>query len=140
VYIIDFEGEPAKPIDSRRAKSSPLRDVAGFLRSLSYAAALAARQHEASFATNGANGEVRLHASRQAAEKAFLDAYARARNGEQPAGAKTEAVGLLNLFLVEKVAYEVCYEGANRPDWIAVPLQGLARELAAFPGLAHLCG
>jgi maltose alpha-D-glucosyltransferase/alpha-amylase len=140
IYIIDFEGEPAKPIESRRAKSSPLRDVAGFLRSLSYATALAARQHESSFAANKAESEARLDASRQAAEKSFLDAYARARNGEGLSVAKTEAVSLLNLFLVEKAAYEVCYEGANRPEWIAVPMQGLARELAAFPELAHLCG
>jgi maltose alpha-D-glucosyltransferase/alpha-amylase len=144
VYIIDFEGEPAKPIDSRRAKSSVLRDVAGLLRSISYATAFAAKQHDASSAKTEARGdarsEARLETSRQAAERNFLDAYVQAANAGPSATGDSETVSLLNLFLVEKAAYEVCYEAANRPEWIGIPLQGLARALAAFPGLDRRLG
>jgi len=142
VYIIDFEGEPAKPIDSRRAKSSALRDVAALLRSISYATAFAAKQHDASSAITetcgAARSEARLEASRQAAERNFLNEYVRAANADPLATGDSGIVSLLNLFLVEKAAYEVCYEAANRPEWIGIPLQGLARALAAFPGLDRL--
>ncbi|MBT2794288.1 putative maltokinase [Paraburkholderia strydomiana] len=144
VYIIDFEGEPAKPIDSRRAKSSVLRDVAGLLRSISYATAFAAKQHDASSAKTEARGdapsEARLEASRQAAERNFLNAYVQAANADPLATGDSDTVSLLNLFLVEKAAYEVCYEAANRPEWIGISLQGLARALAAFPGLDRRLG
>jgi trehalose synthase-fused probable maltokinase len=135
VYIIDFEGEPARPIDSRRIKSSPLRDVAGLLRSISYAAAFAARQDDGDDAVPN---EATLEALRRDAEEAFSKAYSEAVASDVFTGASGKEVSLLNLFLVEKAAYEVCYEAANRPEWIAIPSRGLARVLAAFPGLEKL--
>ena len=117
--IVDFEGEPARPLDERRAKSSPMRDVAGLLRSFDYAAAMAT-QNETSATATAAPTERRAalieHWQREAAA-AFLDAY----RAVTPLG----AADLLDLFLVEKAAYEIRYEAANRPDWISVPLRGL---------------
>jgi len=126
IYIIDFEGEPARPLPERRAKTSPLRDVAGIIRSLDYAAAVVRRRSRASQAP--------LSESRY---DAFLDTFLQ-RAGDAFAAGYAETVGgareamdtdLLNLFLIEKAAYEVCYEAANRPGWLDVPLHGLA-ELA----------
>jgi trehalose synthase-fused probable maltokinase len=134
VFIIDFEGEPARPIDSRRTKSSPLRDVAGLLRSISYAAAFAAKEDGGDPALN----EATLEGLRRDAEEAFSKAYSQATASDVFASTSGKQVSLLNLLLVEKAAYEVCYEAANRPEWIAIPLRGLARVLAAYPDLEHL--
>lgn len=108
VMIIDFEGEPAKPLAERRAKDLPLRDVAGVLRSFDYAAAVAERA-----GTVPPDGGA---AFREGATRAFLRGY----------GGAAGAAPLLDLFLLEKAAYEVAYEAANRPDWIGVPVAGLA--------------
>jgi maltose alpha-D-glucosyltransferase/alpha-amylase len=127
--IVDFEGEPARPLSERRAKGSPLRDVAGLLRSLDYAAAVATTT-EVSAAAVAAPSERRaalIARWQQEASSAFLDAYraveAIASPRWVPEGAEA---ALLDLFLLEKAAYEVRYEAANRPDWIGVPLRGLA--------------
>ncbi|WP_250487046.1 putative maltokinase [Caballeronia sp. GaOx3] len=128
-YIIDFEGEPARPVESRRAKSSPLRDVAGLLRSLDYAAAFAAQ------AEGRTDREPSLDALIRDAEDRFLRAYRQAGGTEIAAPSSGDRISLLDLFLLEKCAYEVCYEAANRPDWISIPLQGMARVLQAFPDL-----
>ena len=109
-FIIDFEGEPLRPLPERRRKHTPLRDVAGMLRSLGYAAASAAAP---------AGWE-------EAARAAFLDGYraAAARAPFLPANATafTRALAVLEL---EKAAYEVVYEANNRPDWLAIPLRGV---------------
>jgi maltose alpha-D-glucosyltransferase/alpha-amylase len=128
--IIDFEGEPAKTLDQRRAKTSPLRDVAGLLRSFDYAVgATGPGQAVTSAAANERRGPL-LESFRQHAAAAFLDAY-RAVHDEAPrrwAAPEAEAA-LLDLFLIEKAAYEICYEAANRPTWLSIPLRGL-EELA----------
>jgi maltose alpha-D-glucosyltransferase/alpha-amylase len=122
VQIIDFEGEPKKPIEARRGKASPLRDVAGLIRSFDYAAAQVARNR-----TNpGQEGENRaadlLQRFRIEAQTALLAGYAEgAGNALPPIDAS-----LLDFCLIEKAAYEVGYEIANRPDWLPVPLHGLA--------------
>ena len=127
--IVDFEGEPARSLEERRAKGSPLRDVAGLLRSFDYAASVAAATEDSATAT-AASTERRaalLERWRQEASKAFLDAY-RAVAAEAPdkwVPAEGEAA-LLDLFLIEKAAYEVRYEAANRPTWIGLPLRGLS--------------
>ncbi|MDM0043362.1 maltose alpha-D-glucosyltransferase [Variovorax dokdonensis] len=119
-YIIDFEGEPARPLEERRAKHSPLRDVAGMLRSFDYARWSALRR-----AAQNADELVRLGAA--AAQwhgqviDAFLDGYT---------GALSPQLGavdprLLSLFEMEKALYELRYEINNRPDWVTVPLQGI---------------
>ena len=125
VYIIDFEGEPAKPVEVRRAKNSRLRDVAGMVRSFDYAAAVVERKSR----------ESQAHLP-DARRSAFLDSFidpgneAHSSTGYREAMQITDEAGeqkLLDLFLVEKAAYEVAYEAANRPTWIEVPLRGLAR-------------
>jgi maltose alpha-D-glucosyltransferase/alpha-amylase len=131
-FIIDFEGEPAKPLAARRAKSSPLRDVAGLMRSFDYAAATIGRS-----ATLGATG--RAEERRAAllrrfvtdASASFLDAYRVVLlDAPRPWVLPENWHALLDLFLIEKAAYEICYEAANRPAWLPIPLRGMA-ELAA---------
>jgi maltose alpha-D-glucosyltransferase/alpha-amylase len=133
VQIIDFEGEPKKPLAQRRAKSSPLRDVAGLIRSFDYAAAQVARSR-----TNaGTEGEARasdlLLRFRADATAALLAGYSEGAGDALP----PLDTGLLEVFTIEKAAYEIGYEVANRPAWLSVPLRGLAeltrRALAEVP-------
>ncbi len=118
VTIIDFEGEPAKPLDARRAKDSPLRDVAGVLRSFDYAAATALHGLSEPGEAGQARAEALADDFRHASAEVFLRGY------REAGGALDD--GLLDLFLLEKAAYEVAYEAANRPDWLETPLYGLA--------------
>ena len=108
--VIDFEGEPARPLAERRQPGSPLRDVAGMLRSLDYAARTAARD-DATFDAEGWLGE---------ATAAFLGAY----GGVDPAEA-----GLLQAFELEKACYEIRYEASNRPEWLWLPLAAVERSV-----------
>jgi maltose alpha-D-glucosyltransferase/alpha-amylase len=118
--IIDFEGEPARPIEERRTKQSPLRDVAGMLRSFNYARWSALRR-----AAQNAEELVRLDTAARAWEHetraAFLSGYQEALAPERgPVDAQ-----LLELFELEKAFYELRYELDNRVDWVPVPLQGI---------------
>ncbi len=129
--LIDFEGEPAKTMAQRRAKSSPLRDVAGLLRSFDYAAAsaLAGRVPVSGQAVERQVNLVELF--RQTAGRAFLEAYRSVLHAApKPWVEKQAEQSLLDLFLLEKAAYEVRYEAANRPAWIGIPLAGLSRVSA----------
>ena len=131
VYLIDFEGEPARPLAERRRKSSPFRDVAGLLRSLDYAAA-AANQGLAglSDAVLARRSEL-LERFRIEAKAAFLEAYDAAHAQAPRRWARKESESSLQmLFLIEKAAYEIRYEASNRPGWLPIPLRGLA-ELAS---------
>jgi maltose alpha-D-glucosyltransferase/alpha-amylase len=130
-YILDFEGEPARPLDERRAKTSPLKDVAGMLRSFDYAA-WSAVLTEAEFDPSGTEIVLSLAERwRQSTEDAFLASYR-----ETIAGCSSypddpgEAQRLLELFLLEKALYEICYEAANRPGWLTIPIKGVAGLLA----------
>jgi maltose alpha-D-glucosyltransferase/alpha-amylase len=115
--IIDFEGEPLRPLAERRCKHTPLRDVAGLLRSLGYAAASAA----APAGWEGAAREAFVSAYRETARSApFLPATE---------AALTRALAVLE---VEKAAYEIVYEANNRPDWLAIPVRGLVTAIAAL--------
>jgi maltose alpha-D-glucosyltransferase/alpha-amylase len=126
-YLIDFEGEPARPPEERRAKTSPLRDMAGFLRSLDYAAAMLERGEGGVAATVDERTAAFLTAFRQRSGKHFRAAYCRVLHETATPWAPREAVApLLALFLIEKGAYEIAYEAANRPAWIDVPVRGLA--------------
>jgi maltose alpha-D-glucosyltransferase/alpha-amylase len=107
----------------RRRKHTPLRDVAGLLRSLAYAAATAARDGDAQWTA----------AWEPAARAAFLAGYREAA-GDAPflpslAGGFDAAVAV---FEVEKAAYEIVYEANNRPDWIEIPVGGLVRASASL--------
>jgi maltose alpha-D-glucosyltransferase/alpha-amylase len=121
VFIIDFEGEPGQPVATRRAKSSPLRDVAGLLRSFDYAAATTLDPKNVTAARlSGEDRAAFLTRLRTGAQQAFLDAYF-------PSAVKHLDERLLEFFLVEKAAYELGYEAANRPGWLPIPLNGLTR-------------
>jgi maltose alpha-D-glucosyltransferase/alpha-amylase len=122
--IIDFEGEPARPLAERRQKSSPLRDVAGMLRSFDYAqwAALraTARNGEelAQLAPLARAWEAEVRAS-------FLAAYDEGTRETGLYGAFAAARDLLELFELDKALYELRYEINNRPDWVHIPIQGI---------------
>ncbi|MBC7137200.1 MAG: maltose alpha-D-glucosyltransferase [Defluviimonas sp.] len=125
VMIIDFEGEPTRGLSERQAKSSPLRDVAGMLRSFDYALWSTVRRRIELGADPERTAET-IEGWRQATQGAFLGAYREALGDaairpDDPAFEKA----LLDLFLIQKAAYEVGYEMAMRPDWIDIPLRGL---------------
>ncbi len=116
--VLDFEGEPARSVPERRRKRSPLRDVAGMLRSFAYAASAAGRPP--------AGWEER-------ARGAFLDGYL----GEidprvVPSAGALERI--LSIFELEKAVYELRYELDNRPDWVRIPVAGIQRLLEEVQG------
>ena len=128
VMLIDFEGEPAKPLDQRRAKDIAERDVAGMVRSFDYASAVALRALPAGADTEEARTGERYADFRYRAQHTFLAGYYDR--------AEPEIGGALLLYLIEKASYEVGYEAANRPDWIGVPVAGLARLARRLIGAA----
>ena len=124
VFIIDFEGEPAKPMEARRAKNHRLRDVAGMIRSFDYAAAVVKRKSVANQA----------HVTDPVATRSCRRSPSARRSASSPGTATRSRCRMqprsgtcCDLFLIEKAAYEIVYEAANRPAWIDVPLHGLAR-------------
>ena len=123
VYIIDFEGEPMRSLAERRAKHSPLRDVAGMLRSFAYAPAAAVRSLPAEERATAAE---QLNPVARDMSTAFLEEYKQAIRGclSYPAD-PAHAESLLRLFLLEKALYEVSYELANRPECVGIPLAGV---------------
>jgi len=130
-FIIDFEGEPARPLASRRRKSSPLRDVAGMIRSFDYATVAAVRH----LAEARPAAEPRMtqlaEAWRQRAVDGFRAAYRKTMRGcpAYPVS-KKQARLMTAFFILEKAVYEVSYELANRPGWVDIPLKGILGILA----------
>jgi maltose alpha-D-glucosyltransferase/alpha-amylase len=136
-YIIDFEGEPAASIADRRTKISPLRDIAGLLRSIDYAAAtIIDRKTVGAVPLDEERRDQLISQFRSRASAAFITAYGEATG----ARAGTTERALLTLFLIEKAAYEISYEAANRPSWIGVPLAGLTRLTARIADKEHGAG
>ncbi|WP_232830483.1 maltose alpha-D-glucosyltransferase [Oceanicella sp. SM1341] len=121
VTFIDFEGEPVKTLAERRAHDLGLRDLAGLLRSFGYAAASARAAHPDMPATLADAFEERMR-------DACLAAY---RDGAPEGAADT---GLLALLVLEKAAYEVRYEASNRPQWLRIPVHGMAGAARALLG------
>jgi maltose alpha-D-glucosyltransferase/alpha-amylase len=130
--IIDFEGEPGHSLEQRGAKHSPLRDVAGMLRSFNYVQHSALRK----VAHNEAEG-VRLAPLAREWEvkvrEVFLSEYDAAGHDAKIYGSETlrAGSGLLGLFELEKALYELRYELGNRPGWAGIPLQGILDWSAA---------
>jgi len=127
-YVIDFEGEPARPVEERLKPSSPLRDVAGMVRSFQYAArtALVERRRDV-------DEQVLALADAWEARvaEAFWDGYTRVEGIEAllPAG-EADQRKLLRAFELDKAVYEVVYELGHRPDWVDVPASAIRRALA----------
>ena len=113
--LLDFEGEPLRPLAERNRSDQPLRDVAGMLRSFDYAGGSVEQQ----------NRGVSARAWVAATQDAFLDGYTRA------AGSDPRHTGpLLTAFIIDKALYEVVYEARNRPAWVPIPLAAIDRLLA----------
>jgi maltose alpha-D-glucosyltransferase / alpha-amylase len=127
--IIDFEGEPLRPLGERRIKRSPLRDVASMLRSFEYAAHHAkTRTDEARRAQIDTNA---LQFSRRWLSAVFLRGYFDvATKAAFLPRAPEELALLLDFYLLDKAVYELRYELENRPEWLAIPLAGLTELLA----------
>jgi len=121
VAILDFEGEPARSLAERRAKQSPLRDVAGMLRSLHYAAVAARLLPGEGFKP----GAAALDAWHRQAHADYLAAYDAGMAAESLLPQGIHRRNLLAALVVEKAAYELRYEVHNRPDWVGIPLGGL---------------
>ncbi len=119
--IIDFEGEPARPLFERRQKRSPLRDVAGMLRSLAYATSAAEIMRGIP-----APGEFE-----EQARAIFLQNYFATVDQALLPGGDAAIANMLAIFELEKAIYELQYELDNRPDWLPIPVAGIARLLEA---------
>jgi len=125
-YVLDFEGEPAVPLAQRRAPSSPLRDVAGMLRSFHYAAEVALVER------GPAAEEDELHALGRRWEQHVGEAFCGQYFGTEGIDELTPTVDddrrrVLGAFMLSKAVYEVGYELAHRPDWVHIPLEAVSR-------------
>ncbi len=129
LWIIDFEGEPQRPLAERREKTSPMRDVAGMLRSFDYAA-WSAFDRAASLAPDqaGAMRDLALN-WRDAATAGFLSSYFGSYAGDIRSSALKSDQQLLDLFLLHKAFYEIAYEATNRPGWLTIPVRGVMELL-----------
>jgi trehalose synthase-fused probable maltokinase len=157
--IIDFEGEPARPLAERRHKRPPLRDVAGMVRSFDYAALVGLAGQAARGLAPSPDEQTRLRTAARlwarGVSTVFLAEYLEVARGSpaEPAGAArgskgpararaapivpsdpTAAQVLLDTFLIEKAAYELTYELNNRPAWVWIPLLGIITLLGRPPG------
>jgi maltokinase len=117
--VLDFEGEPARPLIERRRKRSPLRDVAGMLRSFAYAASASDMQR----------GNPAPEGWEERAREAFLGGYLEAVDPVLLPPGEAPTRTMLSIFELEKAVYELRYELNNRPDWVGIPVAGIARLL-----------
>jgi trehalose synthase-fused probable maltokinase len=117
--VIDFEGEPARPLPERRRRRSPLRDVAGMLRSFAYAAS----------AVRILRGGDPPAGWEQRAREEFLEGYFGVVERSLVPPSEEARTRLLAVFELEKAVYELRYELNNRPDWVGIPVAGILRLL-----------
>jgi maltose alpha-D-glucosyltransferase/alpha-amylase len=125
VYILDFEGEPARPITERRKRENALRDVAGMIRSLEYAVLASWEDHT----DTDPEYTPWVNALLYWAETTFLNAYADTAEDAPFLPASPDRYAFLWSYLLDKALYEVRYELNHRPDWAWLPLHGLRRLL-----------
>ena len=118
--VLDFEGEPARSVPERRRKTSPLRDVAGMLRSFAYAASAAKIQR----------GVDPPEGWEEHCRAEFLDGYIDTAEPSLLPSSRDQVERLLAIFELEKAVYELRYELNNRPDWVAIPVAGILRMLS----------
>jgi len=134
--IIDFEGEPAKPLAERRAKLLPLADLAGMIRSFHYAAHVALRSLQSWHPAEPALPDLVPWVEQwyHTARNAFLQGY-RTVVGEANFSPRSrqEFNLLLDVYLLDKALYELVYELNNRPDWVGLPLSGILELTATAP-------
>jgi maltokinase len=124
--VLDFEGEPARPVEERRRPSSPLRDVAGMTRSFQYAAAMALRN------LDEADRELRILADAWTVRNVntFLAGYAEVDEAHRLLPqARASRDALLSVFELDKAVYEVAYELTHRPEMVDLPIQAVERLL-----------
>lgn len=137
--FIGFEGNPARTLQARRSTHSPYTDLCGLLRSFEYAGAMAINNVQQADHPPEADRvpqqvvERYLKEARSALIQAYSQATASLAQGWQVSGGHEAA---LALFSLEKAAYEVMYQAANRPAWSGVPLQGLSALLSHLPGMS----
>ena len=126
--ILDFEGEPARPMQQRREKGSPMQDVAGMLRSLDYLRQTVAQRLSNENPATAERTQVLLDEWHERSTVAFLTGY-RLGAGDTLGvpNATREAALLLRYFMLDKALYEINYEAANRPRWIGIPVIGAMR-------------
>jgi len=123
--IIDFEGEPARPLEQRRTKQPPLRDVAGMLRSFSYASLVPLMERG-----DGESLKPWAVQWENLARESFLTGYLRtSHEGRFLPADRDVLTTMLDFFELEKAIYEVGYERGHRPDWTPIPVQGIKRLL-----------
>ena len=129
VYFIDFEGEPARPIAERRVPQSPLRDIAGMVRSFGYAARAGLKTFLESHPDGRHPLDPWINGWELHAAAMYLNAYLRniGEAGLLPASPARDL--LLRALLLDKAFYELSYELNNRPDWVEIPVDGLLRLL-----------
>lgn len=130
--MLDFEGEPARPLAERRLKQSPLKDVAGMVRSFGYAAYAGLFAATASRRWDFERMEPWARIWQISATGAFLREYFAATAGALfIPSAPSQRDALLQLFVLDKALYELNYELNNRPDWVRIPLYGIVDLLPA---------
>ena len=124
--IIDFEGEPARPLAERRHKVSPLKDVAGMLRSLQYTVFMALLKNSHVRAEDIPTLEPWAEFWYRSTSAAFLHSYFDAMKGSGLVPDNEEEIKtLLDCFVLDKAVYEIGYELNNRPDWVVIPMKGI---------------
>jgi maltose alpha-D-glucosyltransferase/alpha-amylase len=132
-FILDFEGEPMRPLEERRLKQSPLKDVAGMIRSFGYAAYAGLFAFASSRRSELSRLEAWARVWQLAASAAFLRTYyALVAESLFVPRADKDRDALLRLFLLEKALYELNYELNNRPEWARIPLRGILDLLNAY--------
>src|ERR1700726_265331 len=137
IFIIDFEGEPRRPLGERRRKAPAARDVAGLIRSIDYAGTAALERALKVAPDENRKLGAALAEGRERPATTFLAAYREIMTNQRLWPADPPAAErMLNFFLLEKAVYEIEYELAHRPEWLRVPLMGVLRILSRQPNEA----